>query len=110
DTSLRTAATICSLIVLANCWLIASDVRHHNRLEAAAVTKIAVSTSAGTARPMLMVHARGAARGCPESCSGRGETATILTVPFKKQFRPAQALPGYSPAPSISLRRRDQVT
>jgi len=50
-----TAAKICSLMVLASCRLIDSAVRHHSRLEAAAVSRIAVSTSADTARRMLMV-------------------------------------------------------
>ncbi|MCP1842447.1 hypothetical protein J2R78_005414 [Bradyrhizobium sp. USDA 4538] len=55
DTSLRTAATICSLIVEASCRLIDSAVRHQSRLEAAAVSRIAVRTSAETARRMLIV-------------------------------------------------------
>ena len=55
QTSLRTAATICSSMVLASSRLIDSAVRHHNRLEAAAVSRIAVNTSAETARRMLIV-------------------------------------------------------
>ncbi|WP_369726819.1 hypothetical protein AB8Z38_16310 [Bradyrhizobium sp. LLZ17] len=52
---MRTAATICSLMVEASCRLVASAVRHHNRLESAAVSKIAVRTSAEMARRMLTV-------------------------------------------------------
>src|SRR5258708_7162522 len=63
DTSLRTAATICSLMVLASCRLVASAVRHHNRLDAAAVNRIVVNTSADTARWMLIVSGLPVERG-----------------------------------------------
>ncbi len=55
ETSLRTAATICSLMVEASCRLVASAVRHHSRLESAAVSRIAARTSADMARRMLTV-------------------------------------------------------
>ena len=55
-TSLRTAATICSSIVLASCRLMASDVRHHITLDAAAVSKMAISTSAETTSRTLTVN------------------------------------------------------
>jgi hypothetical protein len=42
-------------MVLASSRLIDSAVRHHSRLQAAAVRRIAVNTSAETARRMLMV-------------------------------------------------------
>ena len=54
-TSLRTAATICSSMVLASSRLIDSAVRHHNRLDAAAVSRIAVNTNDETTRRMLIV-------------------------------------------------------
>jgi hypothetical protein len=42
-------------MVEASCRRVASAVRHHNRLEKAAVSRIAASTSADTARRMLTV-------------------------------------------------------
>jgi hypothetical protein len=43
-------------MVLASCRLVFSAVRHHNRLDAAAVNRIVVKTSADTARRMLTVQ------------------------------------------------------
>ena len=43
-------------MVLASCWLVASAVRHHKRLDAAAVIRMAANTSTETARPMLIVN------------------------------------------------------
>jgi hypothetical protein len=68
-------------MVLASCRLVASAVRHHNRLVAAAVNRIVVNTSADTARWMLTVSGLPAeqAGGRPSGCRfGMG----IILVPL----------------------------
>jgi hypothetical protein len=65
-------------MVLASCRLVASAVRHHNRLDAAAVNRIVVNTSADTARWMLTVIALPAERGGGRSSGCRFGTGIIL--------------------------------
>src|SRR6516165_2306515 len=64
-------------MVEASCRLIDSAVRHHNRLEAAAVSRIAVNTSAETANRMLTVSVR-ADGGRSRAKAFRGGTAFML--------------------------------
>ena len=92
DTSLRTAATICSLMVLASCRLVASAVRHHSRLDAAAVRRIAVNTSADTAKPMLTVRGLLAERGLGRSPGCRLGTAIILVPLSSSGTLPAASI------------------
>ncbi len=68
-------------MVLASCRLVASAVRYHNRLDAAAVKRIAVNTSADTARPMLTVRGLPAEKGLGRSAGCRLGTVIILVPP-----------------------------
>src|SRR5258708_1442075 len=43
-------------MVLASCWLVASPVRHHKRLDAAPLIRMADNMRTDTARPMLIVN------------------------------------------------------
>src|SRR6266446_6434714 len=65
-------------MVLASCRLVASAVRHHNRLDAAAVNRIVVNTSADTARWMLTVRGLPAKAGRGRRSGGRFGRAIIL--------------------------------
>src|ERR1700761_1691433 len=67
-------------MVAASCRLIDSAVRHHSRLEAAAVSRIAVNTSAETARrmPTVSVLEDG---GCGRSSALGGVTTFMLAPP-----------------------------
>jgi hypothetical protein len=83
-------------MVLASCRLVASAVRHHNRLDAAAVKRIAVNTSADTARPMLTVRGLSAERGLEQSAGCRLGMAIIL-VPLSNWGMLTTALIEYTP-------------
>jgi hypothetical protein len=65
-------------MVLASFRLVASAVRHHNRLDAAAVNRIVVNTSADTARWMLTVRGLPRERGGGRPSGCRLGTAIIL--------------------------------
>jgi hypothetical protein len=65
-------------MVLASYRLIDSAVRHHNRLEAVAVSRIAVNTSAETARRMLIVSFPPDEAGRRSAKAPRRGTAFIL--------------------------------
>jgi hypothetical protein len=65
-------------MVLASCRLVASAVRHHNRLDAAAVNRIVVNTSADTARWMLTVRGLPVERDGGRSSGCRFGTSIIL--------------------------------
>jgi hypothetical protein len=71
-------------------------VRHHNRLDAAAVKRIAVNTSADTARPMLTVRGPPAETGLGRSAGCRRGTAIIL-VPLSNRGMLSTALIEYTP-------------
>src|SRR6266851_361887 len=76
-------------MVLASCRLVASAVRHHNRLDAAAVNRIVVSTSADTARWMLTVRGPPADRGVGRPSGCRFGAAIILfRFPAGARYRP----------------------
>src|SRR5262249_29340764 len=64
-------------MVEASCRLIDSAVRHHNRLEAAAVSRIAANTSAETTNRMLTVSVL-ADGGRSRAKAFRGGTAFML--------------------------------
>src|SRR6516164_10735861 len=64
-------------MVEASCRLIVSAVRHHNRLEVAAVSRIAVNTSTETAKRTLTVRVL-ADGGRRRSRALRGGTAFML--------------------------------
>src|ERR1700722_14487946 len=76
-------------MVLASCRLVFSAVRHHNRLDAAAVNRIAVNTSADTARPMLTAQGLPADRGGGRPSCSRLGTAIIL-FRFGPECRPVR--------------------
>src|SRR5271169_376476 len=90
-------------MVLASCRLVASAVRHHNRLEAAAVKRIAVNTSAETARRMLIVRGRAAERGPGRSAGCRLGTAIILVLLSSRGMLPAASIE-YTPEFRFMLR------